>query len=543
MSRKQLFLIIFASSFLSSVVGASLCLVAKNTNSSERTLREELEFFSQSLDIIMSNYVTDIETGELIESSVKGMLDRLDPYSVYFDSVEFARMQENTSGNFGGLGIEIGIRGSVLTVIAPMDNTPAERAGLMAGDQILEIDDESTQGITTEEAVNKLRGVPGTQVKIRILHPGQTEPLDIAITREIIHLKSVPYAEIIDGTEIGYIRLSNFYNDAGMEVSDAVRTLAESGANKFILDLRGNPGGLLREAIDISNVFLPKGSTVVSTNGRVGRNRFFSENEPISPASPLIVLVNFSSASASEIVGGAIQDHDRGLIMGSRTYGKGSVQSIFPLYSGTRGAIKLTTSRYYTPSGRLIDAGHSRTKSQIENGVSLADSGPYVTVGPLKRNVFGGGGIYPDFLYYSSLLTDEEIDLSTKGIYFTYAMEYSLKHPSIPLDFVISDADMENFYRLAADSGIYIGETTPEEVRKNIISQLRITIATTMFGADGRYYESLKSDEAVEIAVRLLRETSSMRDIFGVAENHLHWQVIDERALAYEDSIRAIIDE
>ncbi|MBN1620498.1 S41 family peptidase [candidate division WOR-3 bacterium] len=543
MSKRQFFIIIFLSSFLSSLFGASLCLFAKNTTYPPRTIREELEFFSQSLDIIMSNYVTDIPVGELIESSVKGMLERLDPYSVYFDSVEFARMQENTSGNFGGLGIEIGIRGTVLTVIAPMDNTPAERAGLVAGDQILEIDGESTEGITTEEAVNKLRGIPGTQVKIRILHPGQSEPVDITITREIIHLNSVPYAEMIPGTDIGYIRLSNFYSDAGKEVYDAVKTLSENGAKKFILDLRGNPGGLLRESIDISNIFLPKGSTIVSTNGRAGRNRFFSEREPLSPSSPLIVLVNFSSASASEIIGGAIQDHDRGLIMGSRTYGKGSVQSIFPLYRGSRGAIKLTTSRYYTPSGRLIDAGHSRTKSQIENNISLADSGPYVTVGPLRRNVCGGGGIYPDFLFYSSLLSDEELSLVRMGLYFTFATEYTLENPSLSRDFELSRSDLDRFYLLAADSGIFIDESTPEEIRKNIISQLRITIATSSFGADGRYYESLKSDEAVEVAVRLLKETESMRDIFTVAQNRLEWQRIDERALAYEDSIRSIIDE
>ncbi|MBN1150121.1 S41 family peptidase [candidate division WOR-3 bacterium] len=543
MSRKQLFIIIFVCSLLSSFAGATFGIFARTHTSPPGNIREDLEYFSQSLDMILSNYVIDVQSRDLIESSVKGMLDVLDPYSVYYDSVEYARMQENTSGNFGGLGIEIGLRGEVLTVIAPMDNTPAERAGLLAGDQILEINGEKTEGITVDEAVNKLRGIPGTEVEVKILHPGQTEPVDITIVREIIHLKSVPYSEIIKGTDIGYIKLSNFYNDAGLEVSDAVRDLMERGAKKFILDLRGNPGGLLREAIVISNVFLPKGATVVVTKGRIGSDRFFSQNEPLALNAPLIVLVNFSSASASEIVAGAIQDHDRGLIIGSRTYGKGSVQNIFPLDRGVRGAIKLTTSRYYTPSGRLIDAGHSRTRQQVEDNVSLADSGPYTTLGSLKREVWGGGGIYPDFLYYASLLTDDEIALSTKGVYFTYATEYSLEHSSLGVDFVLTEKDMEDFYALSADSGIYIDETTPENVRKNIISHLRVTIATSLFGPDSRYYEALKSDEQVSLAVRLLEQSSQPMDIFDVAEDHLDWQFIDEKALAYEDSIRAIIDE
>ena len=543
MTRKQFILVIVIMTFFSAFVGTSLGLIAQGlrnpVSSSPDNIHEELEFFASSLNIILSNYVTNVEVQDLIEASVNGMLEELDPYSVYIDSTEYARLRENTSGSFGGLGIEIGLRGEQLTVIAPIENTPAERAGLVSGDIILEIDGESTEGITTEEAVQKLRGAPGTDVVILVLHPGHEQPQEITITREIISIHSVPFSGIIPGTNIGYIRLSNFYQNAGEEVEQALDSLINLGAEKFILDLRGNPGGLLREAIDVANNFLPKGATIVKTNGRTGSNRFFAEKQPICPEQPLILLLNFSSASASEIVGGAIQDHDRGLIIGSRSYGKGSVQSIFPLDRGHLGAIKLTTSRYYTPSGRLIDAGHTRTRLQREDNVEIADSGPFTTIGPLTREVYGGGGIYPDFLYYSALLSPLETSILSEGLYFTYARDYILDQ-QVDLDNIsISSADYYDFITEVQLTDIEVPDTISPLVQDRIIRQLEISIANAAFGSKGRYVQSLKTDEELEIAVNLLQLVDQPLEIFEIANQHPEWQVVDSTAMAYEDSIRS----
>jgi len=543
MSRKQLIIAILILTFFSSFVGTTFGLLAKSLTSpsiSSHSIHEELEFFSSSLHIILSNYVTDVELNQLIESAVNGMLEELDPYSVYIDSAEYARLRENTSGAFGGLGIEIGIRGEWLTIIAPIENTPAERAGLISGDQIQAIDGVSTEGITVEEAVQKLRGTPGTDVTITILHPGHQDTKEITITREIISIHSVPFSGIIEGTNIGYIRLSNFYSSAGEEVLNALDSLMNEGADKFILDLRNNPGGLLREAIEVSNNFLPKGATIVSTNGRTGKNRFWSDREPICPDSPLIILINFSSASASEIVAGAIQDHDRGLLIGSRSYGKGSVQSIFPLNYGNRGAIKLTTSRYYTPSGRLIDVGHTRTKLEIEEHVEIADTGPFTTIGHLRREVYGGGGINPDFFYYSSLLSPVETSILTEGLYFSFARDYILENPDLPFSFLLPDNVIDSFFEIAFNQGIEREDSISEEALYRITSQLKIAIANAAFGSRGRYIQTLKNDKEVALAVKLLELSSSSSDLFLVSDEHLDWQIIDSVTIAYEDSIREI---
>jgi len=541
MSKKQIFLLSFILIFSSLSLGFLSGLVAKNTNNtinSSASIQENLEMFATSLNIILSNYVIPVDVNEIIESSIDGMLEELDPYSVYIDSTEYARMRENTSGEFGGLGIEIGIRADWLTVIAPIEGTPAIEAGLISGDQIRAIDGESTEGITTSEAVSILRGRPGTDVTITVLHPGQSETQDITITREIIVIHSVTYSAILPNTNIGYIRLANFYENATLEVSESIDELLGEGADKFILDLRSNPGGLLIEAVGVSNCFLPKGATIVYTKGRTsGEHRFYAEDQPLIPDAPLVVMVNFASASASEIVGGAIQDHDRGLLIGSRTFGKGSVQSIFPLDRGKLGAVKLTTSRYYTPTGRLIDTGHTRTKEQIEEEVSLTDSTTFTTMGELEREVYGGGGIYPDFLYYNPLLTSTETLMLSKNLFFLFARDYILHYPDLSQNFILSESTLDSFIEIAKENQIEIDSLTENELFY-IERQLYTAIANAAFGSEGRYSENLEWDKELQIVVTILNETKSSLEIFEVALNNKDLENLDSTAIAFEDSIR-----
>lgn len=541
MSKKQLFILSFALIFSCLSLGFFTGLIAKNTNvrgNTSANIQRDLEMFATSLNIILSNYVITIDVDDIIEASIKGMLEELDPYSVYIDSTEYARMRENTTGEFGGLGIEIGIRADWLTVIAPMDGTPAVEAGLVSGDQIRAIDGESTEGITTIEAVSLLRGKPGTDVTISVLHPGQTETQDITITREIIVIHSVTYSTLIKNTNIGYIRLANFYENATSEVSESIEELLSEGAEKFILDLRSNPGGLLIEAVGVSNCFLPKGATIVYTKGRTsGEHRFYADEQPLIPDVPLIVMVNFASASASEIVGGAIQDHDRGLLIGSRTFGKGSVQSIFPLDRGKLGAVKLTTSRYYTPTGRLIDTGHTRTKEQIEEDVSLTDSVTFTTMGPLEREVYGGGGIFPDFLYYNPLLTSVETSMLSKNLFFTFARDYILQHINLNSNFYLTETLIDSFIEIAKENEIEIDSLTEHE-EYYIERQLYTAIANAAFGPEGRYEENLEWDKELQVAINILHETNTTLEIFEVAENNKEFENLDSIAIAFEDSIR-----
>lgn len=311
-----------------------------------------LEMFSDALDIIDRKYVDKVDHKKLIQGAIKGMLNELDPHSSYMDKDVYNSFKDEIKGEFGGLGITIGVRDKVLTVIAPIEDTPAYRAGIKAGDKIIKIDGKSTANITIEDAVNKLRGEPGTSVTITILRSGDDRPFDLKIVREIIKVKTVKFQK---KDNIGYIRLTQFNESASSEIMSALEKLKSQNIQGLILDLRNNPGGLLDEAVNVSSIFIQAGKTVVFTKEREEKNTVYlkSRNMPVSDYDiPLIVLINGGSASASEIVSGAIQDHKRGLIVGTTSFGKASVQSTFNMDDGS--AIKLTIARYYTPSGKSI---------------------------------------------------------------------------------------------------------------------------------------------------------------------------------------------
>jgi carboxyl-terminal processing protease len=317
---------------------------------------EELRTFSDVFGRIKNDYVVDVDDKELIENAIRGMLSGLDPHSAYLDSEEFTELQVGTTGQFGGLGIEVGMEDGFVKVIAPIDDTPAERAGVQAGDLIIRLDDTPVKGMSLNDAVKIMRGKPGSEIELTIVREGLDKPIKINITRDIIKVKSVRARMLDPG--YAYLRISQFQSKTADYMVDAIDDLIKENKGPLkglILDLRNNPGGVLNGAVAVSDAFLTKGM-IVYTEGRIAdsRLRFNATPDDIIDGAPLVVLVNQGSASASEIVAGALQDHKRAIIVGAKTFGKGSVQTILPLSSDS--ALKLTTARYYTPSGRSIQA-------------------------------------------------------------------------------------------------------------------------------------------------------------------------------------------
>jgi carboxyl-terminal processing protease len=398
------------------IVFAGLWIDVPKAGGENNNFYSDIIRFENVATKIHQNYVEEMKSEELIDNGINGLMRTLDPHTSYFKPDQYEELKIHTEGKFGGLGIQISIRDKVLTVMTPISGTPAARAGIQSGDQIITIDGKSTAGITIDKAVGKLRGEPGTKVTIMIRRKGEAKDMEYTITREIIRIKPVPFAGVIDSS-IGYIHLLQFSQDAGAEVDKAVKALLKKDIKALVFDLRSNPGGLLPQAIDVAEKFLPKKSLVVSTRGRtIEQNKEFSSGgAPALPVDmPLAVLVNYASASASEIVAGAIQDWDRGIVIGDTTFGKGSVQSVFPLDKTHH--LKLTTAYYYTPSGRCINRPENAVRGSTvgeDNGeddrdAESSDSADAArkkakkdtTVYHTKngRNVFGGGGIIPDTL-------------------------------------------------------------------------------------------------------------------------------------------------
>jgi carboxyl-terminal processing protease len=317
----------------------------------------QLSLFGDVFERVRADYVEKPDDGKLIESAINGMLAGLDPHSSYMDTKSFRDMQVQTRGEFGGLGIEVTMEEGLIKVVAPIDETPAAKAGIMANDIITHLDDEPVQGLTLNQAVEKMRGPVNTKIKLKVMRKGGDKPIEVSITRDIIRVRSV--RSRLEGDDVGFIRVTQFNEQTTDGLKKAVADLTAQAGDKlkgFVIDLRNNPGGLLDQAISVSDAFLEKGE-IVSTRGRNAEEtqRFNARAGDLSKGKPLIVLINGGSASASEIVAGALQDHRRATVIGTRSFGKGSVQTIIPLGSGN-GALRLTTARYFTPSGRSIQA-------------------------------------------------------------------------------------------------------------------------------------------------------------------------------------------
>jgi carboxyl-terminal processing protease len=317
----------------------------------------QLNLFGDVFERVRSDYVEKPDDGKLIDSAINGMLTGLDPHSSYMDPKSFKDMQIQTRGEFGGLGIEVTMEDGLVKVVAPIDETPAHKAGVLAGDIITHLDDEPVQGLTLNQAVEKMRGPVNTKIRLKIMRKGVEKPTEVSIVRDIIRVRSV--RSRIESDEIAYVRVTQFNEQTTDGVKKALNDMQAQMGDKlkgFVLDLRNNPGGLLDQAISVSDAFLEKGE-IVSTRGRNAEEtqRFNARAGDLSKTKPIIVLINGGSASASEIVAGALQDHKRATVIGTRSFGKGSVQTIIPLGSGN-GALRLTTARYFTPSGRSIQA-------------------------------------------------------------------------------------------------------------------------------------------------------------------------------------------
>lgn len=360
-------------------------------NSAQATVAyNKLKLFGDVLSVIQNSYVEEPDNDELMKGAIKGMLQTLDPHSSYLTPDMLKQVEVETRGAFGGLGIEIGVKDGMLTIIAPIEDTPAARAGLKAGDTIVKIENENTRDMTINDAVKRMRGEPDTQVTIWIAREGFTEPKAFTITRAIIKIKSVKARDMGDG--IGYVKLNQFQADTDTELEKALQEQlkTKAGLKGLVLDLRNNPGGLLDQAVKVSDKFVESG-LIVYTDGRIENQKvkYFAHKEGTYNGFPIVVLVNAGSASASEIVSGALQDHGRAIILGSRTFGKASVQTILPLDDGS--ALRLTTARYYTPNGRSIQAKGIEPDIVVSDGREPADGHGMMREKDIDRHLKGEG--------------------------------------------------------------------------------------------------------------------------------------------------------
>lgn len=392
-------------------------------------------------------YVDETEPEELVTTSINAMLSSLDPYTTYIPESHMDDFKFQTTGEYGGIGSLITRSGDRVIISNPYDGFPAAKAGIRAGDLILEVDGIPTQNLPLESVSEKLKGKPGTELTLVVERYGEEKPLEFILVREKISIHNVPYSGMID-SQTGYIRISNFTTGASKEVENAFKSLKrDHDMNSLVLDLRSNPGGLLIEAVRICNLFVDKGEMIVSTKGKVKQwdSEYITQREPLDKDIPLVVLINRGSASASEIVAGALQDLDRGVIVGQRTFGKGLVQTSRPLKYNAQ--LKVTTAKYYIPSGRCIQALDYTNRNEDGSVGVIPDSliSEYKTKN--GRLVYDGGGIQPDFEVIPEMLSEISLQLYRQNMLFNYATRYRSTHNEIstPESFSISDADYDAF--------------------------------------------------------------------------------------------------
>ena len=379
MTRPRLFVKLL---FLFCVIFISYILLANNSKV-EDTLPElsikrddifyDLEFFKDAIALIDTNYVREVPANELIYGALDGMLSALDSYSEFLSPEQYKQLKADSSGEFGGLGIKVTLRDKILTVVSPLEGTPAYKAGIMPGDKIIKIKDESTKNLNLDNAVEALRGEPGTMVKLTIIKDSDQSVKDVEIRRAVIKIKSIKSAFMIKD-DIGYIRIADFQRRTAIDLSKAIKSLIRSGMKGLILDLRNNPGGLLETSVMVCEKFLKKPEIIVSTNGRIEEQNAVFRSRALKAYTnfPIVVIINKGSASASEIVAGAIKDNKRGLIIGQTSFGKGSVQTVIPMKDNS--ALRLTTSYYYTPSGAIIDGKGIIPDIAVEAGLVGTDA-------------------------------------------------------------------------------------------------------------------------------------------------------------------------
>jgi carboxyl-terminal processing protease len=498
-----------------------------------QSTEDQLWVFGRVLSLVEDQYVGDADSKQLVEDAITGLLQTLDPHSSYLRPESFSDMRDEQRGKFSGLGIQITKRGpeKPLTIIAPIDDTPAFRAGLQSGDVIAEIEGEPTIDLTVHEAVKLLKGDKGTRVTITIERPGDSEPFQVSIERDDIPIDSIRVAHMLND-EVGFVRISNFTSTTADELDQAVERLTESGMTRLIVDLRNNPGGLLEQAVEVSERFIPPGELIVYTRGRInGANQDYVAKRGVKRVDlPLILLVNGSSASASEIVSGAIQDHDRGLVVGETTFGKGLVQRVIPLPDG--GALAVTTAKYYTPSGRLIqrdytdieeyylyregdeesegadaDAEDGTEDEQVE---AVEDDERQIFHTSAGRKVFGGGGIRPDYVVKADRAPQLLARLVRDNLVFDYAVRYNNANDELDEDFQIDDETFADFRNYLHEREFSFSDEELNTGRDAIALRLRAQIARVRWNQAAESRILMEADVQVQRALELLDEAAEL---------------------------------
>jgi len=475
--------------------------------------------FGHILALVEDDSVAKAKPEELVEDAIQGMLHTLDPHSNYLNREAYSEMRDEQRGMFYGLGIQISKRGpdKPLTIIAPIDGTPAAKAGLQPGDVIAKIEGQDTSGLSVQEAVRKLKGEKGTKVTITIQRPGEDAAFDVTLMRDEIPTHSIAHAFMVK-PGVGLIRISNFTSTTTAELDDAIGKLKGQGMARLILDLRSNPGGLLDQAVGVASRFIPEGKLVVYTRGRIaGSDQDYTAKGDHRTEAPLVVLVDHSSASASEIVSGCIQDHDRGLVVGETTFGKGLVQRVYPLRDG--GALALTTAKYYTPSGRLIQRDYSDLDDYFLDGELGDDNAPApdpettsreVRRTDSGRTVFGGGGITPDYTVHGE---KEPLVLSRMrrdNLFFDYAVKYVAAHPDLKPGFGIDDAMLNDYRTFLGARQFKYEPAQVEAARTTMELRLRSQIARVKWGVEAESKVLAEGDSQIQKALTLFDEAAKL---------------------------------
>jgi carboxyl-terminal processing protease len=494
---------------------------------------QQARLFEDVLAHVADFYVDSIDERRLYQMAIDGMLDQLhDPYSVFLKRDDFRALNEATTGNYGGLGIQIDVRDGWITVVAPLPDTPAERAGIQSGDQIVALDGRSTEGWKNDQAVKELRGEPGSVIELKVRRVGVDQPLAFKLTRATIHIRSVQVSMMLDD-KVGYILLTPVSETSAQELTDAVNTLNQKGMKSLVLDLRGNPGGLLDQGVAVSELFLDPGQEVVETRGRApNTSRTYRDSKPQPwPGLPIVVLVNGFSASAAEIITGALQDHDRAVVVGTPTFGKGLVQSLWQLTPET--ALKLTTARWYTPSGRTIqrkskdeddqlaqaqaaELGHDTTKVD-SSLVFHTDHG---------RPLVGGGGIRPDlFVAPDTFTTAERSFVKSLGnkipiyqdVRTAYALEVKTSGRFKTPDFVVTPDMADEVIRRLRTRGVAVPDSVVAGGRAIITQDLGYEVARYVFGRPAEVRRQREEDRQVRAALALARRAKTPQDLIALA--------------------------